>query len=291
MSMTSSSASSAALETLIGFCAAHPVPDTDAPRFLGRLNSGPQAIIDWRDRGLVAVLLDSVVGGNGAVPFEIVGLADGKMTSALASDLLHELARRATALGARANELAFTPIWLPHKALAENLGYRHSYSDCDMICRNADWGPDALLPAGAVWCDAFPDWVEEYIRVLTSGFADVPGAFVPKPEEIRRYLQQSGIRARILIEEGKGIGLLRYTEPDNYINAVVRSGEQKGRGIGRLVMDEARRRLVTNGNNDAPMTLTVVDTNTAAIELYRRCNFEIEKKVTVLIRHFQCVRA
>lgn len=284
--MTSSSASSAALETLIGFCAAHPVPDTDAPRFLSRLSSGSQAIIDWRERGLVAVLLDSIVGENGVAPFEVVGLADGKMTPVLASDVLHELALRATALGIRANELALTPIWLPHKALAEELGYRHFYSDCDMICHNADWGPDAPLPTGAVWHDASPDWVEEYIRVLSSGFADVPGAFVPKPEEIRRYLQQSGIRARILIEDGQGIGLLRYTEPDNYINAVVRSGEQKGRGIGRLVMDEARRRLVTHGTGGAPMTLTVVDTNTAAIELYRRCHFDVEKQVTVLIRHF-----
>ncbi len=77
------------------------MPDTDAPRFLGRLNSGPQAIIDWRDRGIVAVLLDSVIGGNGAVPFEIVGLAGGKMTPDLASDVLdgtgrarHELGRQ-----------------------------------------------------------------------------------------------------------------------------------------------------------------------------------------------------
>ena len=286
MSTTSSSGSLATLETLIGFCAAHPVPDTDAPRFLGRLNTGPQAIIDWRDRGVVAVLLDAVIGSNGAVPFEVAGLAGGKLSPLLASDLLAELARRAVTLGAKASELAITHIWAPHRASAEALGYRHSYSDCEMICRNADWGPDAVLPVGAQWHDAWPDWVDDYIRVLTSGFADVPGAFVPRPDEIRRYLQQSGIRARILIENGQGIGLLRYTEPDNYINAVVRDGGQKGRGIGRLVMDEARRCLVMNGRNDAPMTLTVVDTNAAAIELYRRCNFEIDREVAVLIRYF-----
>jgi ribosomal protein S18 acetylase RimI-like enzyme len=286
MSTTSSSGSSATLETLIGFCAAHPVPDTDAPRFLGRLNTGPQAIIDWRDRGVVAVLLDAVIGSNGAVPFEVVGLAGGKLGPLLAADLLGELARRAVVLGAKASELAITHIWAPHRAAAEVLGYRHSYSDCEMICCNADWGPDAELPAGAQWHDAWPEWVDDYIRVLTSGFADVPGAFVPRPEEIRRYLQQSGIRARILIENGQGIGLLRFTEPDNYINAVVRAGGQKGRGIGRLVMDEARRCLVMNGRNDAPMTLTVVDTNAAAVELYRRCNFEIDREVAVLIRRF-----
>ncbi|MDY0870326.1 GNAT family N-acetyltransferase [Dongia rigui] len=274
------------LDTLIGFCAAHPVPETDAPRILARLNSGPAAIIDWRERGVVAVILDTIIGVNGVVPFEVVGLADGRMNGSLATDLLAELAARATKLGARSNELAMTPIWQPHRAAIEAAGYRHYYSDYDMSCRNPAWGPDLPLPPGAAWHDAWPDWADVYIDVLTTGFADVPGAFVPKPEEIRRYLQQSGIKARILIENGKGIGLLRYTEPNTYINAVVRAGDQKGRRIGQMVMDEARRCLVRQAENDAPMTLTVVDKNTAAIELYRRCNFDIDREVAVLIRHF-----
>jgi ribosomal protein S18 acetylase RimI-like enzyme len=286
MSTTSSSGSLVTLDALIGFCAAHPVPETDAPRLLARLNSGREAIIDWRERGVVAVILDAIIGINGVVPFEVVGLTNGKMDSSLASDLVAELAARAPKLGARSNELAITPVWLPHCRVLEAAGYRHYYSDCDMICRNPEWGPDLPLPAGSAWHDAWPNWVEDYISVLSSGFADVPGAFVPKPEEIRRYLQQSGIRARILIENGKGIGLLRYTEPNAYINAVVRAGDQKGRRVGQLVMDEARRCLVTQSESEMPMTLSVVDTNTAAIELYRRCNFEIDREVPVLIRQF-----
>jgi len=90
----------------------------------------------------------------------------------------------------------------------------------------------------------------------------------------------------MLIENGRGIALLRYTEPDNYINAVVRAGDQRGRYIGQLVMDDARRWLVTHDIHDAPMTLTVVDTNTAAIDLYRRCNSKLDREVEVLIRHF-----
>ncbi|WP_320498486.1 GNAT family N-acetyltransferase [Dongia rigui] len=234
----------------------------------------------------MAVILDTIIGVNGVVPFEVVGLADGRMNGSLATDLLAELAARATKLGARSNELAMTPIWQPHRAAIEAAGYRHYYSDYDMSCRNPAWGPDLPLPPGAAWHDAWPDWADVYIDVLTTGFADVPGAFVPKPEEIRRYLQQSGIKARILIENGKGIGLLRYTEPNTYINAVVRAGDQKGRRIGQMVMDEARRCLVRQAENDAPMTLTVVDKNTAAIELYRRCNFDIDREVAVLIRHF-----
>ena len=91
MSTTSSSVSSVTLDTLIGFCAAHPVPDTDAPRILTRLNSGPSAIIDWRDRGVVAVILDTIIGAKGTVPFEIVGAAGGKMADILAADLLAEI--------------------------------------------------------------------------------------------------------------------------------------------------------------------------------------------------------
>lgn len=284
MSTTSSDASSAELEAQLAFCAAHPVPDADATRFLTRLNNGPRAIIDWRERGIIAVLLDAVAGEGGVVPVEIAGLEGGVIVPDLVAPLVDELAARAVALGAPASELAITPIWSPHRAALEGLGYRLSYTDCDMVCRDPDWGADHPLPAGAFWADAAPGWIDDYIRVLRSGFAGVPGAFVPPPDEIRRYLVQSGIRARILIEDGKGIALLRYTEPDNYINAVVRAGGQEGRGLGRLVMDEARRCLVTQGNNKGPMRLTVVDTNTAAIELYRRCHFEIEREVPVLIR-------
>jgi ribosomal protein S18 acetylase RimI-like enzyme len=286
MSTTSSAASSDILDPLLEFCAAHPVPDTDAPRLLTRLNTGPGAVIDWRERGLVAVLLDAIIGTNKVVPFEVVGLAGGAIATDLAADLLAELARRAKALGAACNEIALTPIWASHRPLLEAAGYRHSYTDCDMVCRDPAWGDDLPLPPESFWTDVTPDWVDEYIRVLQSGFADVPGAFVPAPDEIRRYLAQSGIKARILVERGRGIGLLRYTEPNSYINAVARDGSVRGRGLGRLIMDEARRCLVARGNHRAPMRLTVVNTNTAAIELYRRCHFEIEKEVAVLIRHF-----
>lgn len=286
MSTTSSAASSAALNALLEFCAAHPVEGADAPRFLTRLNIGPQAIIDWRERGVVAVMLDAVTGEGGVVPAEIAGLAGGAMSSDLALALIAELAARAALLGAAANEIAITPVWTSHRAALEAAGYGLSYTDCDMVCRDPDWGADHPLPEGSFWANAAHGWVDEYIRVLQSGFAGVPGAFVPAPDEVRRYLLQSGIRGRILIQDKKGIGLLRYTEPENYINAVVRAGDAKGRGLGRLIMDEARRCLVTHGNNKGPMRLTVVDTNTAAIELYRRCHFEIEKEVPVLVRRF-----
>lgn len=280
MSTTSSCESSVALETLIGFCAAHPVFDTDAPRVLTRLNTGPGAIIDWRDRGVVAVLLDGVTGTNGAIPVELVGVVGGVMEATLAAELLAEIDRRMDRLDVKAVELAITSPWEPHLHTARQRGYVLAYHDCDMICRNADWGADRPIPIGAAWYDAWPQHVETYISILHSGFSDTPGAFIPSADEIRRYLQQSGIRARILIEDGRGIALLRYTEPRAYINAVVRAGDQRGRGIGQLIMDEARRCL---GAKRA-MSLTVVDTNTAAIELYRRCNFEIERRLTVLSR-------
>jgi ribosomal protein S18 acetylase RimI-like enzyme len=286
MSTPSSAVSSATSEALLEYCAAHPVEGADAARFIERLNTGPSAIIDWRDRGLVVVLLDALAGDKGIVPVEIVGLAEGRLPVDLAVDLVAELVARAEMLGARAIELAISPIWAPHRTLLEGAGYSPSYTDLDMVCPDPDWGDDLPLPAESHWTDAAPNWVDEYIRVLQDGFADVPGAFVPAPEEVRRYLVQPDIRARILIERGRGIALLRYTEPRTYINAVVRAAGCRGRGLGRLVMDEARRRLVTQGSHKAPMRLTVVDTNTAAIELYRRCRFEIETEMPVLIRRF-----
>lgn len=235
---------------------------------------------------MVAVLLDAVTGAKGIVPFEIVGLVGGRMPPPVAADIIDELAERAVKLGAKANELALTSVWAPHRAMLEESGYKLIYRDLEMVCRDPDWGPDRPLPDGAVWQEAAPDWIDEYYRVLHGGFSDAPGAFLPSLEEVRRYLQVSGIHGRILIENGRGIGVLRYTLPDNYINAVVRAGDQKGRGIGQLIMDEARRRLHAAATDGPPMSLTVVNSNAAAVELYRRCNFEIDRDVAVLLRRF-----
>jgi ribosomal protein S18 acetylase RimI-like enzyme len=218
------------------------------------------------------------------IPLEVVGLMHGRLHAALAEQLLIEVAGRAVSLGASGTELALTKLWQPCRGIAERLGYRRLYSDLDMICPDPDWGPDRTIPKGWHWENAVPDWVEEYTRVLYSGFANTPGAFLPGPAEVRRYLVQPHIGARVLFDEdGRGTALLRYTPREFYINAVARDAVQRGRGLGPLIMDEARRRLL-HAHCSAAMRLTVVDTNTAAMDLYRRCNFEVEKMVAVLVR-------
>ncbi|MBL8710017.1 MAG: GNAT family N-acetyltransferase [Rhodospirillaceae bacterium] len=284
MSTTFSGASSDTLELLLDFCAAHPVPDIDAQRFLTRLNSGPDAIIDWRDRGVVAVLLDAVKGASEAIPLEIVGLVPHALNVEVARELLDEVAERTKKLGCPATELALSEIWAPHAGLAIERGYCRAYADLDMVCHDPNWGDAAKLPTGWSWHDVQPVWVDEYIRVLGAAFAGIAGTFLPSPAEIRRYLADPAIQARALVADGRALAVLRMTPARRYIHAIARDPAWRGAGLGRLAMDEARSCLLATAPWQGSLELTVVDTNAAAMELYRRCGFIVNREMTVLNR-------
>src|SRR3954465_5870050 len=85
---TPSSAASSAIDDLVAWCAAHPVADTDAERFLRHLSSGPKAIIDRRAEGAVCVILDRVRSGTGCAPLELAGCRPDALTGTLAAALI-----------------------------------------------------------------------------------------------------------------------------------------------------------------------------------------------------------
>lgn len=284
MSTTSSAASSAAADALLAFCAANPVAQADAERFLRHLCSGPAAIIDWRDRGVVAVLLDAVTGADAGVPLEIVGLVPHALNVEVARDLLDEVAERTRKLGFPSTELALNEIWAPHGGLAGELGYCRAYADLDMVCHDPNWGAAAKLPAGWAWHEVQPAWVDEYIRVLGAAFAGIAGTFLPSPAEIRRNLADSAIRARALVADGRAVAVLRMTPARRYIHAIARDPAWRGAGLGHLAMDEARSCLLAAAPWQGSLELTVVDTNAAAMKLYRRCGFIVKQEMTVLNR-------
>src|SRR5215510_4768853 len=96
---TPSSAASLAVDELVAWCAAHPVPDTDAERFLRHLNSGPVAIIDRREAGALLVILDRACSAIGCAPLELAGCRDGALTGSLAERLVTAAAKQARGLG------------------------------------------------------------------------------------------------------------------------------------------------------------------------------------------------
>jgi ribosomal protein S18 acetylase RimI-like enzyme len=73
------------------------------------------------------------------------------------------------------------------------------------------------------------------------------------------------------------VAALRYAPDDAFLHSIVRDPQAKGRGYGRLVLDEARRRLPGRA-----LTLNVVSSNRVALDLYRRHGFEITADRDVL---------
>jgi ribosomal protein S18 acetylase RimI-like enzyme len=82
---------------------------------------------------------------------------------------------------------------------------------------------------------------------------------------------------RVLGDGGHILAALRYAPDDAFLHSIVRDPEAKGRGFGRLVLDEARRQLPGRA-----LTLNVVSSNRVALDLYKRHGFAITADRDVL---------
>lgn len=280
--MPSSSASSSDLDRLVAFCKAHPVPDTDAERFLRHLASGPDAILDFQAEGLVGVIVDQVVSSSGCAPFDLVGRAIDSIPPDLARRMAEQILAKAGTLRLGGVEFLIFPIWEPHRAMLESLGFAVAYNDMDMVCDAPDWGEDAPIPDGLAWSAVDDRWADEFFRIQREAFAGIIGLFMPSEDEMRRYLKLDSTKAYILNDGKRGVLILRLTPASAMINAIARDPLHRGRGFGRLALDHARRLLPGRALN-----LNVVSSNRTAADLYRRHGFKIVRDMPVLLRRFQ----
>jgi GNAT superfamily N-acetyltransferase len=276
---TPSSAASSAVDDLVAWCAAHPIPDTDAERFLRHLNTGPTAIIDRRDEGAVCVILDRARSGIGCAPVELAGLRPGALTDRLAESLVTEIAVRSRSLGLKGVDLMITPEWGPHRRGIESAGFSYAYGDLDMLCAAPDWGQDVAVPEALAWRDLDAPLIEEFLRVYRAAFADLPGVYFADEAEQRRVLTFGRGAIRVLSDGSRIMAALRYAPDAAFLHSIVRDPEAKGRGVGRLVLDEARRCLPGRA-----LTLNVVSSNRVALDLYKRHGFTITADRDVLTK-------
>jgi ribosomal protein S18 acetylase RimI-like enzyme len=272
-----SSAASSAIDELLAWCAAHPVPDSDTERFLRHLSSGPAAIVDRRDAGAVCVILDRARSGTGCAPLELAGLRPGVLTDAFAGDLVATAAQQAGRLGLKGIDLMMTDPWAPHRRSIESTGFAFAYGDLDMLCATADWGQDMAVPSGLTWHDLDAAWIDDFLRVYRAAFADLPGVYFADEAEQRRVLTVGRGAVRVLCDGGRILAALRFAPDDAFLHSIVRDPAAKGRGFGRLVLDEARRQLPGRA-----LTLNVVSSNRVALDLYKRHGFAITADRDVL---------
>lgn len=276
---TPSSAASSAIDDLVAWCAQHPIPDTDAERFLRHLNSGAAAIIDARDAGALCVILDRARSGTGCAPVELAGLRAGALTDALAEMLVAEIADRSRRLGLQGVDLMISPEWAPHRRGIENAGFAYAYGDLDMLCATPDWGQDMALPEGLTWSEMEPALVDEFLRVYRAAFDGMPGVYFPDEAEQRRVIAVGRGAVRVLCDGDRILAALRYAPDQAFLHSIVRDPAAKGGGLGRLVLDEARRCLPGRA-----LSLNVVSSNRVALDLYKRHGFAITADRDVLTR-------
>ena len=276
---TISSAASSALEELVAYCIAHPAPDADAERFLRHLSSGLTAVIDRRDAGIVCVILDRALSAEGMAPFHAVGCANEAINAETAQAVLSDAFATAGRLGLRGLDLMIDALWVPHRGLMEAMGVALAYRDLDMRCDDTDWGADKALPDGLVWQDLTPDRTDAYLGLHKTAFTRILGVYFPDISEQRRVLAMGSARVRLLMEEDHIRAALRYKPDSAFLHSIVRDPAVKGRGFGRLVLDEARRQLPGRA-----LALNVVSSNRTAIDLYRRHGFEIVREQDVLMK-------
>jgi ribosomal protein S18 acetylase RimI-like enzyme len=272
-----SSAASSATDDLVAWCAAHPVPDADAERFLRHLNSGPAAIVDRRDLGAVCVILDRARSGVGCAPLELTGCRSCALTGVLAAEMVAAAARQAAGLGLKGIDLMITDLWAPHRAAIERQGFAYAYGDLDMLCEAPDWGEDVVVPAGLAWRNLESALIDEFLRVYRAAFAALPGVYFADEAEQRRVLTVGRGAVRLLCDGSRILAALRYAPDDAFLHSIVRDPAAKGRGFGRMVLDEARRCLPNRA-----LTLNVVSSNRVALDLYRRHGFTITADRDVL---------
>ena len=223
------------------------------------------------------MVLDRARSGTGCSPVELVGLRPGAMTDALAEWLVMEIAGRSRLLGLKGVDLMITPEWAPHRRSIENAGFTYAYGDLDMLCGTPDWGQDIAVPDGLAWCDLDTALIEEFLRVYRAAFADLPGVYFADEAEQRRVLTVGRGAVRVLCDGRRILAALRYAPDEAFLHSIVRDPEAKGRGLGRLVLDEARRCLPGRA-----LTLNVVSSNRVALDLYKRHGFTITADRDVL---------
>ncbi len=260
------------LAELLDFCREHPVPRADPERFLRHLASVPEALVDLRARGWLGVILDRARDREGATPFEWVGANAATLEPETARIALAEIAARARALGVPQVDILMTPHWAGAEGSLRQAGAIHAYHDWDMTHADGEWGPEVAIPTGWRWVGYTDDLAERYLDLLQRSFDSQKGFYMPATQDLLRGLAETAKGTRLLFDEaGEARALIRLRIERRYIHAIARDPKCRGRGLGRMAMDEARRVL-----GPGPIWLSTVKENNSAAALYRKLGFTLE---------------
>jgi GNAT superfamily N-acetyltransferase len=253
----------------------HPVEHVDLERFLGIYTTDARSIIDVRDHGLVGAILDRLTIPDGAKPFEWVGAEIDRIEAPIFPVVLERMRRVARSLGIPAVDIPLSGHWSGVRDLLASEGVHPQFVDFEMTHADCAWGPDRPLPAGWRWDLVTPEREAAYISLLNRGMGPMPGVYVPPEVEALASMRTTADGTKLLLDtEGEAQAMIRCKLAKRYLHLVCCAPEKKGRGLGRLALDEVRRML-----GPGPLHLTVVQQNERAHGFYLHMGFAPTEEV------------
>lgn len=263
------------VEEAFAWCRAHPVEHVDLERFLGIFATDARRIIDARDHGLVGLIMDRLTIQDGAKPFEWIGAAVDRIDPHAFPVLIERLRSTARLLGIPAIDVTLSGHWASVRDELAHAGAHPKFVDIELTHEDCNWGPDRTLPPGWHWELVTPDREAAYISLLNRGMGPMPGVYVPPEAEALASMRTTAEGTRLLLDaEGEAQAMIRCKLAKRYLHLVCCRPENKGRGLGRLALDEVRRML-----GPGPLHLTVVKQNERAHGFYQHMGFAPTEEV------------
>lgn len=269
MPESSDRAASITIEEAFAYCRAHPVAGIDLERFLGIFVTDAHRIVDARDFGLVGIIMDRLTIADGAKPFEWIGGEIDKIDAKIFPAVFERLQRTARELGIPAIDITLSGHWSSVRDLLVRAGVHPQFIDFEMTHADCAWGPDRPLPTGWRWVLVTPDREPAYVALLNRGMGPMPGVYVPAEAEAIASMRTTADGTKLLLDEaGEARAMVRCKLTRRYLHLIACAPEMRGRGLGRLALDEVRRML-----GPGPLHLSVVKQNEHAHGFYLHMGF------------------
>jgi hypothetical protein len=270
-SLPESSASTAAItiEEAFNYCRKFPVVGVDLERFLGIFVSGPHSIVDARDVGALGLIMDRLIIADGAKPFEWIGAEIDAVDAAIFPTVLARVRRVARDLRVPAIDMTLSNQWSKVRDLLSQAGAAPQFVDLEMTHADCAWGFDRAMPKGWHWSPASPNHERAYVTLLERNMGSMPGVYLPPKPEAIASMRTTADGTRLLMDaNGAARALIRCKPAKRYLHLVACAPDMRGRGLGRMALDEVRRML-----GPGPLHLTVVKQNKHAHGFYLHMGF------------------
>jgi hypothetical protein len=258
------------IEEAFAWCRAHPVENVDLDRFLGIFATDACRIVDARDHGLVGLIMDCLtIQDGGAKPFEWIGATVDKVDPLAFPVLVERVRGAARQFGIPAIDVTLNGYWSSVRDDLTRAGARPKFVDVELTHADCDWGPDRPIPQGWRWELVTAEREAAYLSLVNRGMRPIPGVYIPPDAESLASMRTTADGTKLLLDEaGEAQAMIRCKRAKRYLHMICCAPEVKGRGLGRLALDEVRRML-----GPGPLHLAVVKQNQRAHGFYLHMGF------------------